>query len=317
MDSIRPADVRPDPMVTEWAIKYGVGGPFIQDEVMPRTPPVKERSFKYATYASDELNDEIETRVGPDGKPNEVRTKKPTFVTATAERNALDDQMSDELRDSLTNPLLGEERRIAKLIFRLKLGVEKRIYNLFHGATKTTAAGTAWDNASATAAGIRKNLDDATEAMAARGIGDFEPHVAIGLGTARAISRVVSSFVVAGKPELFLGGLFPQGLWGYTWHIAGALQSTGNPKADFTQTLARIWGADKEAYVFATDPNPDLESMGFGFQVPYEPNGQPYQGYTWREPHKSIKKTWFSAENFQAEIKVADDAAQRITGVMT
>ncbi|MDD5304987.1 MAG: hypothetical protein PHS14_17960 [Elusimicrobia bacterium] len=315
MDSIRPEDVRPDPIVTEWAIQYGVGGPFIADEALPLTPPVKQRSFKFQTYKADELNDEIETRVGPSGKPNEVRSQKPTFTSATCERNALDDSMSDEVRDALTNPLLGGERRTRKLTHKLRLGIEKAAYAIFHAATKTTAAGTTWDNASATALGVRKNLDDAAEAMELR-IGNFEPHVAISVTVARVISRLVSGYVVAGRPDMFLGGLFPQGLWGYTWHIAGALQNTGNPKADFSQTIARVWGADKEAYLFATDTSPDLESMAFGYQVPYQPNGVPYQGYTWRDPHVSVKKTWFSVDNFQIPLLVCDDACQKITGVL-
>jgi len=315
MDTLRPADVRPDPIVTQWAVQYGTGGPYIADEVMPSVP-VAQRSFKYQTFKADELNDEIETRVGPDGKPNQVRTQKPTFTTGTCERNALDDSMSDEVRDALMNPLLGGERRTRKLVNRLRLGVEKRVYTLFHAASKTTAAGTAWDNSGATALGIRKSLDDATEAMQLR-IGTFDPHVAIDVATARVIARVCSAYVVAGRPEMFIGGLFPQGLWGYTWHIAGALKNTLNPLADFSQTIARVWGAGKEAYLFATDPTPDTESMTFGYQAQYQPNGTPYQGYTWRDPHQSVKKTWFSVDNFQIELTVCDDACQRLTGVMT
>jgi hypothetical protein len=315
MDSLRPSDVRPDPIVTEWAITYGTGGPFIADDAAP-VVPVKQRSFKFQTFKADQLNDEIETRVGPDGKPNQVRTQKPTFTTATAERNVLDDSISDEVRLSLLNPLLGEERRTQKLTYRIRLGVEKRVYALFHAATKITAAGTAWDNASATALGIRKNLDDAVESMQKR-IGDFEPHIAIDAQTARVISRVASAYVVTGNPEMFIGGLFPQGLWGYTWHVAGALANSGNPKADFTQTISRIWGADKEAYLFAADSTPDLESMGFAYQGAWQEFATPYAGYTWRDPHQSVKKTWFSVENYQTEFLVCDDACQKITGVLT
>lgn len=316
MDSMRPSDVSPDAMVTEWAIQYGTGGPFIADDVLPPVP-VKNRSFKFQTYGSDQLNDEVETRVGPDGKPNEIRTKKPAFTSATTERNALDDQMSDELRSQLLNPILGEQNRIKRLIYRLRVGVERRTYALFHAATKTTAAGTAWDNASATALGARKNLDDAVDAMEKRGVAMGDPHVAIDIQTARVLARLVSAYIVSGDPTMFVGGMFPQGLWGYTWHIAGALQNTGNPKADFSQTVGRIWGADKEAFVFATNPTPDLETMAFGYQGVWYEWGVPYAGYTWRDPHQSVKKTWFSADNNQIELLVCDDAAQRITGVLT
>ncbi len=316
MDTIRPSDVAPDPVVTGWTIKYGVGGPFIADDVFPLTPAVAQRSFKYQTYKADELNDEIETHVGPSGRPNQVRTQPPTWTTATCERNALDDSISDEVRDALMNPLLGFERRTAKLVHKLRLGIEKRIYTLFHAASNSTAAGTAWDNAGATALGARKNLDDATEKLEKR-VGNFDPHVAISVTTARVLARLVSGYVVAGNPEMFIGGLFPQGLWGYTWHIAGALQNTGNPARDYTQTIARVWGADKEAYIFATDPAPDLESMSFGYQVPYQPSGAPYQGYTWRDAHQSVKKTWISVDNFQTEVTVCDSACERLTGVLT
>lgn len=315
MDSLRPTDVRPDPIVTEWAVKYGTGGPFIADEVAPIVP-VKQRSFKFQTYKADELNDEIETRVGPDGVPNEVRTQKPTFTPKSAERNVLDDSISDELRASLLNPLLGEERRTQKLTYRLRLGIEKRVYNLFHAASNNAAAGTAWDNASATALGIRKNIDDAIDAMQKR-IGDFDPHIAIDATVARVLARVASAYIVAGDPSMFVGGLFPQGLWNMTWHISGSLQNTGNPKASFAQTISRIWSANKEAYVFATDPSPDLESMGFAFQGQWQEFETSYAGYTWRDPRKSVKKTWFSVDNYQTEFLVCDDACQRITGVLT
>lgn len=314
MDTIRPLDVRPDPVVTEWANEYGTGGPFIADEVAPQIA-VAARNFKFATYKADELNDEIETRVGPGGQPSEYRFQKPTFTASATERNVLDGNVSREVQLSLMNPLLGDQRRVRKLTHKLRVGVEKRVKTLFHAATNNGAAGTAWDNASATALGARKNIDDAAEALALR-CGADAIHVAINIATARALARLASSYIVAGDPTMFVGGMFPQGLWGYTWHIAGALTNTGTAKADFSQTIARVW-SDKEAYVFVADTEPTLESFGFVFQARWDEYATPYAGYTWPDPHQSKKVTWFSVENNQVELLVCDDACQRITGVLT
>jgi len=314
MDSIRPQDVRPDPIITEWAVKYGVGRGFIADEVAP-VVPVASRLFKFYTYKADELNDEVQTRTAPGDDPSEVRFQKGTPTTISAERNALDATISQETALSLMNPLMGEQRRTEKLVHKLRLGVEKRVHNLFHAATKTTAAGTPWDDPAATAIGARKTLDDAAETLAIRAGGDAI-NIAINVAEARALARLVSAYIVNADSSMFVGGIFPQGLWGYRWHIAGALGNTGTAKADFSQTVARVW-SDKEAYLFLTDENPTLESQGFAFQSSWQEWGRPYAGYSWPDPKQSKKVRWISVENYQVEYLVNDDMAQRITGVLT
>lgn len=314
MDSLRPQDVRPDPIITEWAVKYGVGRGFIADEVAP-VVPVAQKLFKFFTYKADELNDEVQTRTAPGDDPSEVRFQKGTTTTIAAERNVLDATISNEMALTLMNPLLGEQRRTEKLVHKLRLGVEKRVHNIFHAATKTTAAGTAWDDPAATALGVRKNIDDAAEALAVRTGGDAI-NILINVAEARVLARIVSAAVLYADASMFVGGLFPQGLWGYRWHIAGALGNTGAAKADFSQTVARVW-SDKEAYLFLTDPNPTLESQGFAFQGNWAEWGQPYAGYSWPDPKVSKKVRWISAENYQIEYLVCDDMAQRITGVLT
>lgn len=316
MDTIRPSDVQPDALITTWVNEYGIGGPFAADELAP-TIPVGRKDFKYATYKADALNDDIDTRVGPGGQPSEDRVQPPTFTSASAGRNVLDGKMNREVALYLANPILGEQRRVAKLTHKLRLGVEKRVHTLFHAASNSAGAGTTWDNASATALGARKNIDDAVETLSLRcGQGEgAEIHVAIPLPAARVLARLVSAYVVQGDPQMFVGGLFPQGLWGYTWHVMGAIHNSGNPKPAFDQTLARIW-SDKEAYVFYTDPNPTLESFGFVYQAVWNEFAAPYAGYTWPDPHQSKKVTWFSVENYQTELAVCDDACQRITGIL-
>ena len=312
MDSIRPQDVRPDPIITSWAVQYGSGGGFVADEVAPPVE-VAQRDFKYFTYKADQLNDEVETRVGPDGKPSEYRFQKGTTATASAERHALDGTINRETELSLMNPVLGQQSRVQKLTYRLRMGIEKRVHTLFHAASNSAAAGTAWD---ATTPNPIKNLHDAVGVLEVR-LGTVEtPHILINLDTARALARFIGTTVIAGRPDLYLAGLLPQGLWGFTWHIAGALTNTGNPKADFSQTIARVW-SDKEAYVFVQDPTPTLESMGFVYQTRWNQYGSNYSGYTWADPHQSTHRTWYSVENFQNEIKVCDAACQRITGVLT
>lgn len=317
MDSIRPQDVQPDPLITQWAIEYGQGGGFIADSAAPQVRVGRQR-FKYATYKADQLNDEVETRVGPGGTPSEYRFQAPTWADGSAERNVLDGNINREVQLQLSNPILGEQRRVQKLTFKLRLGIESRVHTIYHAATQTTAAGTTWDNAGATASGVRKNIDDAAETLSLRaGSGDVfgGMNILINVATARVLARLISAFVIAGDPQMFVGGLFPQGLWGYTWHIAGATINSGGPKADFSQTISRIW-SDKEAYLFITDPAPTLESFGFAFQATWPQFGNEYSGYTWPDPHQSKKVTWFSVENFQTELAVCDSACQRITGVL-
>ena len=95
-EALRPSDISPDPAVTSWAVKAGTGAAQTIDRIAP-VVPVAKPDFKYAVYANDELNDEVETRVAPGDRPANVRRFAPSFVTASAVRHAVDDFISDEV----------------------------------------------------------------------------------------------------------------------------------------------------------------------------------------------------------------------------
>lgn len=314
-ESIRPSNLYPDPVLTQWVVAYGAGPGFFQDRIAP-VVYVARQEFKYAVYGADQLNQEVETRVLPGEAPSLVRRAKPTFIPGTCERNALDDKLTDELVNSAPNPIVLEQNRTLKLAHELKLGVETRLKALLDtSGTAENAPTTKWDAASGTIK-IEQAFDSARETFVKKC--GFEANLAV---IPPAVSKVMKRDATIRElrkytdPQLLVNGDLPPVLWGLPIVIPGALANAGNPMANFAQTIDRVWSTDT-VYLLYVEPMADTQSMNSIAQYRWSQYGPAYAAYRWMDPHQSKRLRWISVENYQTEKVVCNDAIVRIPDVL-
>lgn len=312
-DFLRPTDLQPDPYVTEWAVEAASGPGFVAGEIAP-VVPVMKKDFKFATYGNDELNDETETLAKAGVRPNRVRQQPPTYTETGCLRYALDDFLSDDIL--ALNPAM-EQRRAMKLGHKLALGTEKRVKALLDasGAAISTPS-VKWDATSGTIV-IEKNIDAARDAHVLTAHGEAT-HIVIPADVARSMKRdaTIRDLRKYTEAGLLINGDLPPVLFGLKVIVPGALHNSGNPKADFSQTVARVWATDT-VYLLTVDPNYDLDSFTALGQAVYSEFGAQYAGYRWRDSHLSVRGLWLSAETYQREFLVSGNAITRIPDVLT
>lgn len=315
-EPIRPSHVFPDPVLLHWVNQYGTGPGFVQGRIAP-TISVARQEFKFATYTADQLNQEVETRVIPGEAPSRVRRAKPTFATGTCERHALDDCLTEELIASAPNPIVLEQNRTLKLVHELKTGTESRLKTLLDSAGTAESAPTVkWDASSGTIK-IEQAFDSARETFVKKC--GFESNLAlIPPAVAKVMKRdaTIRDLRKYTDPQLLVNGDLSPVLWGLPIAIPGALTNTGDPMANFTQTVDRIWSTDT-VYLLYVEPMADTQTMNSIAQFRWTQYGQPYAAFRWMDPHQSKRLRWISVENYQTEKVVCNDAIVRIPDVLT
>jgi hypothetical protein len=315
MDTIRPRELVPDPYLTPFANVYGTGGSYAADELFP-TVTLPADYVKTMTYRADQLNDEVEALVPPSGVPNQVRNQPPVPTTIAMDRYGLNDSINDETNLLARNALSREEGRVRKLVDRLRLGTEKRIKALIDAAGTSGTPTPKWD---AIGAELEANLDVQRTAFGLR-TGYEANTLAIGAGLSRILKRDAGIRLLRKDVDssLLVNGDLPPILWGLRTMIPGALVNVGNPRADYAQSLARVWG-DATAYLMYIDMSAaDTDGLTLGKQYRWAqwPNAN-YAVFRWRDPDLSAKKTWMSVEFYGAEGITCADCVYRFTSVLT
>lgn len=315
-DSLRPENLRPDPVITGYAVQYGSGGPFLADQYAP-IASVENRSYKAPTYKADQTSDEVESRVPPDGKPNEIRRSKPTYSEALAHRFALDDSMTDETALGGLGKLTRGENRTRVLTTKLRLGIEKRCAALLHAAANTLTPGVRWDASSAVV--IEKNFDDG-KIQFEKSCGYMPTHVVLPTAVKNLVKRdpTIRDLMKYQIGPSFVSGVeeLPPTIFGLIPIYPRAMYNTTPALATGAVTLDYLYN-QKEAWFLYVDPGyansqDAMTSMG---QDRWGQWGAPFAGYTWPDPHRSAKKTWYSVEVYQNERVVCADAILRILAV--
>ncbi|MEO6323828.1 MAG: hypothetical protein ABIT01_19545 [Thermoanaerobaculia bacterium] len=318
-DSVRPKDLRPDPWMTGFAVQYGSGGGFVADQIAP-VFNVAAREFQYPIFKSEGVASEFESRVPASGRPNEIRRMKPTYLPGLAHRYALDDSLSDETRlgslPQFTN-LTSDAGRIKRIVTNLRLDADKRVRDLVVAATHSATPAVKWDAASGVV--IEKNFDDARILFELQ-CGVPATHVILPKRVKNWVKRDASVRELRKytDPTLLIDGDLPPVLWGLKPIVPGAMLNTGNPDVAMTIGLDFIWGA-KEAYLLhvnmdAANSQDVLTAIG---QMRWGAYGTPFAGYSWRDAHQSAKKTWYSADVYQSEKTLCDDAMYKFTAVIS
>ena len=312
--SIRPADLSPDPIMTNFAVQAGVGGPFIADEIAPVVPV--DQAYKYPVYPRAELKAPPETRVGIGGKPNKYRFLAPVWTEAQSTRHALDDEMPLEVQMAPGNSFLQRQgSRAAMLTHSLKMGVETRIKAALDAATYTAGALVKYDAGTGTP-DAEPDFDIAKAAIELRG--GIATHVIIPAKVARVMKKMKSirDLRKETNSELLVNGDLPPVLWNLKVIIPGALTDTA--ESGLAATIGYLWDTET-IYVLMVDPSVSANQEAFTalIQARYSAWGSPFQAYSWPNPHQSQRTVWSSVDLHQNEHVLADGAIYRITDTLT
>jgi hypothetical protein len=140
-----------NPQLSAIAVAYR-NGRLIADELLPRTPPVGTKEFRYTLFSKEDAFTVPDTRVGRRGRPNVVEFGG-TETPATCLDYALDDEIPqddiDQARAAGNASLAGPEQRSAEFVADLiALDREVRVASLvtnpanYAAANKIQLAGT-------------------------------------------------------------------------------------------------------------------------------------------------------------------------------
>lgn len=308
--SIRPQELSPDPIITNFAVMAGQGGPFVMDLIAPVVPI--DQAYKWPTYPRAELKAPPEDAVGILGKPNKYRFVAPTWVNGQTTRHALDDEMSTELTLAPGNSFLQQQgARTAMLVHSLKMNIEKRGKALLDGGTYSANAVVKWNAASGT---IDPENDIDIAKTAIEGRGGLATHIIIPPAVARAMKRApkIRELRKDTDSSLLINGDLPPKLFNLNVIIPGALADSA--AAGLAANVGFLWDTDT-VYVLMIDPSISGNQEAFTAlaQMRWASWGTPFQGYSWPDPHQSKRSTWTSVDVHQNEHLVADGAVYRIT----
>lgn len=314
-NNVRPKDIIPDPILTTWAVQYGVGGGFIHDQVAP-VMNVQWPEYKFPRYTADQISREIKLTVAPGGKPSLYTHGKPTFVTGSCKRRALDGQVIREVALANRGPFASERAMVEKLTHNIRLDVENSVKTILDAASASASPSVKWDAASGTIA-IEKNIDDAKEAFELL-CGVPATHMIMPRAVANVVKRNsdIKSLRKGTNESLLIDGEIPDTVFGLRVVIPGAIQNSANPGLAFSS--ARVWSTDT-VYLLHVNPaiSADGETLTALSQVRYSEWDVPYAAYRWEETHKSQRVTWVSVDVHQTEETVCADAIYLLTDVLT
>lgn len=312
--NIRPFELRPDPVLTPWAVQYGMGPGFVADQIAPFVS-VPWSEYKHPVYEADSLDQEEKAEVAPGDKPNRTTFRKPTFVTGSTVRRAFDSDINRENKLVPGGSPLGSERvHVAKITHRLKLRIEKAVKALLDAGSYTTTPSTKWDASNPT---IEKDIDTAKEAFEVRS-GVPATHIIIPRAIANVIKRdpTLRALRKFQNDNLIEDGEINSTVFGLKVVIPGALENTAAPGV--TQSLARLWASDR-CYLVHVNPgiSADGETLTTVAQMRWNEWGTPFAAYRWEDPHLSRRVTWVSVDVHQNEELIAPKAIQLLEDCLT
>jgi len=310
--NVRPYEIRPDPILTDWAVQYGTGADFVSDAIAP-VMNVPWSEYKYPRYLADMLDQDEKVEVAPGDKPNSTTFRKPSFVTSSTFRRALDSQLNREIKLVGMGPLASERVHVQKITHRLKLRVEKSIKTLLDAGSYSATPTVKWDGTNPT---IEKDIDTAKEAFELR-CGVPATHLVMPRAVANVVKRdsSVRGLRKFQNDGLLLDGEIPSTIFGLNVVIPGALENTANP--GLSQSLARIWTTDT-CYLVHVNPaiGQDGETLTTVAQMRWAAWGTPYAAFTWPDAHLSKRVDWVSVDVHQNEELVAPFALYLLTDVL-
>jgi len=311
-------DVAPDPVLTEIAQKYGEGGGYAQDRLLPSRQVARDQ-FKFMTWPLRDFlqGSQYDSRRAPGASSTKVRMAKGTWDTGTVHERSLMDELTDEVLGNAPNPAIYEEAMVRKIMNHLRLEIEVEIESLLTdtGTFANAVPGVKWDATKDVT--IEANIDAGREAfIAACG---FEPNTIL---FPPLVANVVKRSTEVRELRKYTdptlaqnGGLGPM-LWGLNIVVPGALEDEANPGA--SADIKRVWAQDKAILLYvnpaaATDPQAMTTITRYYSDAS---PGTPWAVRSWRDPDPSTKKTWYHVETFD-EIKLTAAAGYILDDVLT
>ena len=311
--AFKVSDVRPDPVLTRLAVELGTGGPYVADTIAP-VASVEADVFKYAKWGREDLRKKVKTRRAIGSTANTVAFAK-EWAESAVEHHALKCDIPDEIRNNDPSGDTLNARRTKVLTNQLRLGVESRIYDLLHGASKTnTAPTTKWDGTNPT---IRKNILEGKEVFRLQC--GMEPNVIV---LPPAVKNVVfSDSAILDLIKYTDGTFLAKGsipvIENMQVVIPGALVDAANPGAAIS--VAAVWAADEVYYLYVDQTaGNDLSALTALRQVrSLAAASQPFVAKSWRDPDAMTNTDWVGVEVAQKELVLADELVLRQLDVLT
>lgn len=306
-------DVRPDPILTGLAVELGNGGGYVADIIAP-VANVAADTFKYTTWARDDIKSDVRTKRAPGVGANEVVMSQ-TFTEGSTEDRGLKARIPDNIRKNDPNPGSVERRRVKVLTGKIKLEVENNVATMVKTASNTRSAPSVkWDAANAT---IRADILAAKNVFR-RQCGFNPTHLVLPPDVSAVVfnNSAILELVKYTYADLLAKGIVPR-IENMNIIVPGAIQDTSNPGA--SQVIADIYNSD-EAYYLYVDPSAgdDLETMTALRQVRSQTSvSTPFAAYQWREPDVSAHADWVAVDCNQKELVLSQALMLRQLDVLT
>lgn len=258
-----------DAPLTNFAVKLGVGGGLVADEIFPIVP-VNKVSDKFFVFSRDEeMSDNIETKVSDRDLANEA-----DWIVTESDYSAVQRRLrhfiGQTIIDNADSPIKPFQEATTMLVGRLRTGVEKRVQALIEdtGTIGNAVPSVKWDAAASVV--IEKDVDTAKEIFAVAC--GHEPNIIL---IPPAVSKVVKrdsevrELIKYTQNDLLINGDLPPSLWNMRVMIPGALNNTANLGQN--ASISRIWTNDKVELLWV-DPSPGIQTAGAGYQ--FSPQAQ-------------------------------------------
>jgi len=302
-------EVRPDPLLTDIAMEYGMGGGFVAEQLVPRRS-VANYEFSYMIWDLGKYtSDETETLTAPGAPASEDTEPGGSWVTGMVKDHKKKAKITDREAAAAPNPNALERAKIQRLVWSLRRAKELRFRDLVQdtSACGHASPGVKWDAAGGTNVVIEANIDAAKEAFLLQ-CGNEATHILIPPAVSKVMKRdpTIRDLIKWTQNDLLVNGDLPPTLWGLKVAIPGAVVNTSAPGV--APGLGRIWSTDNVELIYvnpAAAGDPEAMTAIGEFGEDSEPGGSSYPTFSFRDPDETREITWYWVKNSWTMERVA------------
>jgi hypothetical protein len=271
--------IQPDPVLTNLMEDSSMQGGWFA----PVGVPVRQVAKDYVRWAKQDnqslLSNFFETARSPGARYNLVPQPLLAWATSSIVEDAVRIEYTDEDVKNSISPLVPAMNAARKILNVLQYATEARVQALFHGATRTTGATSAWSGAGGS---IQADIS-AAKLSVLKNSGFPANFIVVPpskLPGALASTEIKNLQIFTHSDMLATGG-FPPTMFGLRLFVPGARTDT-TPTGSFTPAFA--WDNDLEAYI-GYSPTLDGgywsgDGQAFGIQFENQLNGSAYEART-------------------------------------
>jgi hypothetical protein len=244
LQSPDPRTVQPDPVLTNLVQDNSANGGWFA----PVGCSVKQVAKDYIRWGKQDsqslLSNLFETLRTPGSRYNMIPQPVMTWVTSQVQEDALRAEYTEEDVQNSISPLVPAMNCAMKILNTLQYAIESRVQVLFHAASLTTGASSAWSGA---AGSIQADVGAAKTAVL-KNSGMPANFILVPPGSIETIlaTTEVKNLQIFTQPGLLQSGGYPARLFGLRLFVPGTRWDTA-PTGTFTPAF--VWDTNVEAYV--------------------------------------------------------------------